>query len=89
MSVNILTLRAGIQTPAELFVSCAEFAGLSLDLLRPSSVSCNSYRQDVGVNCKGTDTKGPWSRLRFAFFATAEVFIRPRKPQNYLEMNIK
>ena len=42
MSVDILTLRAGIQAPAEVFVSCAEFAGLSLDLLRPSSVSCNT-----------------------------------------------
>ena len=45
MSVDILTLRAGIQTPAEVFVSCAEFAGLSLDLLRPSSVSCNTGLQ--------------------------------------------
>ena len=51
MSVDILTLRAGIQTPAEVFVSCAEFAGLSLDLLRPSSVSCNtSHRKWMRSN---------------------------------------
>ena len=41
MSVDILTLRVGMQAPDEVSVSCAEFAGLSLDLLRPSSVSSN------------------------------------------------
>ena len=47
MSVDILTLRVGIQAPDEVSVPCAEFAGLSLDLLRPSSVSCNSRSMPV------------------------------------------
>ena len=42
MPVDILTLRVGIQAPDGVSVPCAEFAGLSMDLLRPSSVSCNS-----------------------------------------------
>ena len=42
MSVDILILRVGTQAPDEVSVPCAGFAGLSLDLLRPSSVSCNT-----------------------------------------------
>ena len=38
MSVDILILHVGIQAPDEVSVPFAEFAGLSLDLLRPSSV---------------------------------------------------
>ena len=44
MSVDVLAIRVRIHSPGEVFASCScvEFAGLSLDLLRPSSVSCNS-----------------------------------------------
>ena len=42
MSVDVLAIRVWIQAPDEVFASCAEFAGLSLDLLHPSSVSCNT-----------------------------------------------
>ena len=39
MPVDVLATRVRIQAPDEVFASsCAEFAGLSLDLLRPSSV---------------------------------------------------
>ena len=42
MPVVVLAIRVWIQYPDEVFTSCAEFARLSLDLLRPSSVSCNA-----------------------------------------------
>ena len=42
MSVGVFAIRVQIQVPDEVFASCAEFAGLSLDLLCPSSVSCNT-----------------------------------------------
>ena len=43
MLVDVLAIRVRVHSPDEVFASCscAEFAGLSLDLLRPSSVSCN------------------------------------------------
>ena len=43
---DILILRVGIQAPDEVSVPCAEFAGLSLDILRPSSMSCNTLLCD-------------------------------------------
>ena len=49
MSVDILVLRAEIQAPDEVSVPCAGFAGLSLDLLRPLSVSFNR----IIVQCIG------------------------------------
>ena len=45
MPVDVLAIRVRIQAPDEVFASCAEFAGLSLDLLRPSSVSWNNYNR--------------------------------------------
>ena len=42
MSVGVFAIRVRIQVPDEVFASCAEFTGLSLDLLCPSSVSCNT-----------------------------------------------
>ena len=45
MPVDVLGIRVQIHSPDEVFASCADFAGLSLDLLRPSSVSCNSGMQ--------------------------------------------
>ena len=42
MSVDILILCVLIQAPDEVSIPCAEFAGLLLDSLRPSSVSCNT-----------------------------------------------
>ena len=49
MSVDILVLRAEIQAPDEVSVPCAGFAGLSLDLLHPLSVSFNR----IIVQCIG------------------------------------
>ena len=34
MPVDVLATRVRIQAPDEVFASCVEFAGLSLDLLR-------------------------------------------------------
>ena len=42
MSIDVLVIRVRIHSPDEVFASCAEFAG-SLDILRPSPVSCNRY----------------------------------------------
>ena len=63
MSVDILVLRAGIQAPDEVSVPRAGFAGLSLDLLRPSSVSCNSYNKTPSIlwKCLKTTTQCTWS----------------------------
>ena len=43
MPVVVLAIRVWIHSSDEVFASCAELAGLLLDLLHPSSVSCNTF----------------------------------------------
>ena len=84
-SVAVLAVCICTLSPDEVFASSAEFAGLSLDLLRPSPVSCNTVGDpDVYLGAKVKRMEMPNGVQAWALSSSKYVQEAVQNVENYL-----